>query len=184
MNEHEYISHLIPDYINGTLDESDRILVENAIASSPDMKKLHDDFLLVFESLNKETIKEMMQNESESVHVLVPIRNQNRMKFPKLMIGITTSIAACLLLWVGISQQYNSKSDSVQSKNYSSISLSEDLDEYALFELQTEDLDEVILDDVLNVYVSDIETGREINHLLEEEITRYLLKENQDEDEL
>ena len=184
MKDHEHLSHLIPDYINGALDEADRILVEQAIASSPTLKEMHDEFLLVFETLNTETIKHVMQAEAESVHVILPIRAHSKIKIPKLMIGITTSIAACLLLWVGISKQNKSKSNAFQTGISSTVSLSENIDEFALLELQSEEVEEVILDDVLNLYVSDIETDKEINRLLEEEITQYLLKENQDEDEL
>ena len=45
-------------------------------------------------------------------------------------------------------------------------------------------MEEAILDDVLTLYISDIETGKEINPLLEEEITEYLLKEHQDDETL
>jgi hypothetical protein len=45
-------------------------------------------------------------------------------------------------------------------------------------------VEEVILDEILTVYVSDIESGKEINPLLEKEITNYLLQENADEDVL
>ena len=42
----------------------------------------------------------------------------------------------------------------------------------------------MILDEILTVYVSDIESGNEINPLLEKEITNYLLQENADEEVL
>lgn len=184
MNEYEHISHLIPDYINGTLDESDRILVEHAIASSADLKQIHDEFRLVFETVNRESIKHMMQIDSETVHVKLPVRIQNRMKYPKLMIGITTSFAACFLLWIGISHQHANNSQSIQSDSTPAILITDNVDDDTLWELHYEDVDEAILDDVLNLYVSDIETGKEINRLLENEITQYLLKENQDDEEL
>jgi hypothetical protein len=62
--------------------------------------------------------------------------------------------------------------------------LTETIDEYTPLELQSEDVEEVILDEILTVYVSDIESGKEINPVLEKEITNYLLQENTDEEVL
>jgi hypothetical protein len=45
-------------------------------------------------------------------------------------------------------------------------------------------VEEVILDELLTLYVSDIESGKEINPLLENEITNYLLQESSDEEVL
>jgi phosphatidylglycerophosphatase A len=106
------------------------------------------------------------------------------MFIPKIMIGTTTSIAACLLLWIGINEQTTinvQKSDIIKIP---SIELAETMDEYTALELQSEDVEEVILDEILTVYVSDIESGNEINPLLEKEITNYLLQENADEEVL
>ena len=62
--------------------------------------------------------------------------------------------------------------------------MAETIDEFTPLELQSEDVEEVILDEILTVYVSDIESGKEINPLLEKEITNYLLQENADEEVL
>lgn len=182
MNDYEYIKQLIPDYINGALNDADRILVENAIASSPDFKVLFDEFLLVFESLNKEEIKQLMDADSESVQVMIPRKSRNIHKVPTIIIGFTTSVAACLLLWIGISEQQASNSFAQKSK--SALSSTETIDDEIVWELYSEDVEEAILDDVLTLYISDIETGKEINPLLEEEITEYLLKEHQDDETL
>jgi predicted ribosome quality control (RQC) complex YloA/Tae2 family protein len=62
--------------------------------------------------------------------------------------------------------------------------LAETIDEFTPLELQSEDVEEVILDELLTLYVSDIESGKEINPLLENEITNYLLQESSDEEVL
>jgi transposase len=103
---------------------------------------------------------------------------------PKIMIGTTTSIAACLLLWIGINNQISSNVQNGDVKKIPTIELAETIDEFTPLELQSEDVEEVILDEILTLYVSDIESGKEINPVLEKEITNYLLQENTDEEVL
>lgn len=184
MNEFEHIEQLIPDYINGTIDEDTKLLVERAIATSPSLKKMHNDFLCVFESLNKEDIQSLMLAESNSVNIPIPDKVGNVHTIPKIMIGAITTIAACLILWIGISHQQVAPSTDIQSTISSNVFVNNSVDEFDLLELQSEDLEEVILEDVLDLYVSDIETEKDINPLLEEEITKYLLKDNHDDEVL
>jgi len=140
MNNHERISQMIPEYINGTLSQADTHIVEEALASSDDLQHKHDEYV--------------------------------------------TSIAACLLLWIGINEKTPINVEKSEIMKIPSIELAETIDEYTPLELQSEDVEEVILDEILTVYVSDIESGKEINPLLEKEITNYLLQENADEEVL
>ena len=105
MNNHERISLMIPDYINGTLSEADTHIVEKALDSSHDLQHKHDEYVHVFNALNKEDIIQLMNDEIESVDVILPFKVKRKMFIPKIMIGTTTSIAACLLLWIGINEQ-------------------------------------------------------------------------------
>ncbi len=182
MNNHEYIEQLLPDYINGTLSEADIYIVEQALATSKDLQQKHDECAQVFSALKKEDILQLMNQEAESVDVIIPLKAKKKMVIPKIMIGTTTSIAACLLLWVGINNQISSNVQNVDVKKIPTIELAETIDEYTPLELQSEDVEEVILDEILTLYVSDIESGKEINPLLEKEITDYLLQESSDEE--
>ena len=182
MNNHEYIEQLLPDYINGTLSEADIYIVEQALSTSKDLQQKHDEYAQVFSALKKEDIIQLMNQEAESVDVIIPLKAKKKMVIPKIMIGTTTSIAACLLLWVGINNQISSNVQNVDVKKIPTIELSETIDEYTPLELQSEDVEEVILDEILTLYVSDIESGKEINPLLEKEITDYLLQESSDEE--
>jgi len=182
MNNHEYIEQLLPDYINGTLSEADIYIVEQALATSKDLQQKHDEYAQVFSALKKEDIIQLMNQEAESVDVIIPLKAKKKMVIPKIMIGTTTSIAACLLLWVGINNQISSNVQNVDVKKIPTIELAETIDEYTPLELQSEDVEEVILDEILTLYVSDIESGKEINPLLEKEITDYLLQESSDEE--
>lgn len=184
MIDHELISHMIPDYINGKLSEADMQIVEKALASSHDLQHKHDEYVHVFKALKKEDIIQLMNEEVESVDVILPLKAKKKMFFPKILIGTTTAIAACLLLWIGVNTQtqINVLKDDV--KKITNIELAETIDEFTPLELQSEDVEEVILDEILTVYVSDIESGKEINPLLEKEITNYLLQENADEEVL
>jgi hypothetical protein len=182
MNNHEYIEQLLPDYINGTLTEDDIYIVEQALASSKDLQQKHDEYAQVFSALKKEDIIQLMNQEAESVDVIIPLKAKKKMVIPKIIIGTATSIAACLLLWVGINNQISSNVQNGDVKKLPTIELAETIDEYTPLELQSEDVEEVILDEILTLYVSDIESGKEINPLLEKEITDYLLQESSDEE--
>jgi hypothetical protein len=184
MNNHEYVEHLLPDYINGTLSEADMHIVEKALASSHDLQHKHDEYVQVFTALKKEDIIQLMNDEVESVDLTLPFKAKRNMFMPKIMIGTTTSIAACLLLWIGINEQTPINVQKGDVMKIPTIELAETIDEYTPLELQSEDVEEVILDEILTVYVSDIESGKEINPLLEKEITNYLLQENVDEEVL
>jgi hypothetical protein len=184
MNNHENVEQLLPDYINGTLSEADISIVEQALASSKDLQKKHDEFVQVFSVLKQDNIIQLMNDEVESVDVIIPLKAKRKMIFPKIMIGITTSIAACLLLWIGINNQISSNVKNVDVKKIPTIELAGTIDEYTPLELQSEDVEEVILDEILTLYVSDIESGKEINPVLENEITNYLLQESSDEEVL
>ena len=184
MNNHERISQMIPDYINGTLSEVDMHIVEKALASSHDLQHKHDEYIHVFTALKKEDIIQLMNDEVESVDVILPFKAKRKMFIPKIMIGTTTSIAACLLLWIGINNQISSNVQNGDVKKLPTIELAETIDEFTPLELQSEDVEEVILDELLTLYVSDIESGKEINPLLENEITNYLLQESSDEEVL
>ena len=184
MNNHERISLMIPDYINGTLSEADTHIVEKALASSHDLQHKHDEYVHVFTALKKEEIIQLMNDEVESVDVILPFKAKRKMFIPKIMIGTTTSIAACLLLWIGINEQTPINVQKSDVMKIPTIELAETIDEYTPLELQSEDVEEVILDEILTVYVSDIESGKEINPLLEKEITNYLLQENVDDEVL
>jgi hypothetical protein len=184
MNNHEYIEHLLPDYINGTLSEADIYVVEQALASSKDLQQKHDEFVQVFSVLKQDIIMQLMNDEVESVDVIIPLKAKKKMMIPKIIIGTTTSIAACLLLWIGINNQISSNVQNGDVKKIPTIELAETIDEFTPLELQSEDVEEVILDEILTLYVSDIESGKEINPVLEKEITNYLLQENTDEEVL
>jgi hypothetical protein len=184
MNNHERISQMIPDYINGTLSEVDMHIVEKALASSHDLQHKHDEYVHVFTALKKEDIIQLMNDEVESVDVILPFKAKRKMFIPKIMIGTTTSIAACLLLWIGINEQTPINVEKSDIMKIPSIELTETIDEYTPLELQSEEVEEVILDEILTVYVSDIESGKEINPVLEKEITNFLLQENTDEEVL
>jgi transposase len=88
------------------------------------------------------------------------------------------------LLWIGINNQISSNVQNGDVKKIPTIELAETIDEFTPLELQSEDVEEVILDEILTLYVSDIESGKEINPVLEKEITNYLLQENTDEEVL
>jgi hypothetical protein len=182
MNNHERILQMIPDYINGTLSDAEMHIVEQALASSHDLQHKHDEYVHVFTALKKEDIIQLMNDEVESVDVILPFKAKRKMLIPKIMIGTTTSIAACLLLWIGINEQSPINIQNGNVMKIPTIELAETIDEYTPLELQSEDVEEVILDEILTVYVSDIESGKEINPLLEKEITNYLLQENTDEE--
>lgn len=184
MNNHEYIEYLLPDYINGTLSEADIYIVEKALASSKDLQQKHDEFVQVFGVLKQDDIIQLMNDEVESVDVTLPFKAKRNMFMPKIMIGTTTSIAACLLLWIGINNQISSNVQNGDDMKIPTIELAETIDEFTPLELQSEDVEEVILDEILTLYVSDIESGKEINPVLEKEITNYLLQENTDEEVL
>lgn len=184
MNNHEHIAQMIPDYINGTLSEADKHIVEQALASSHDLQHTHDEYIHVFTALKKEDIIQLMNDEVESVNVILPFKAKRKMFIPKIVIGATTSLAACLLLWIGINEQTPSIIEKSDVIKIPSIEFAETIDEYTPLELQSEEVEEVILDEILTVYVSDIESGKEINPLLEKEITNYLLQENADEEVL
>jgi hypothetical protein len=173
---------MIPDYINGTLSDAEMHIVEQALASSHDLQHKHDEYVHVFTALKKEDIIQLMNDEVESVDVILPFKAKRKMLIPKIMIGTTTSIAACLLLWIGINEQSPINIQNGNVMKIPTIELAETIDEYTPLELQSEDVEEVILDEILTVYVSDIESGKEINPLLEKEITNYLLQENTDEE--
>ena len=184
MNNHERISQMIPEYINGTLSQADTHIVEEALASSDDLQHKHDEYVDVFNALKKEDIIQLMNDEVESVDVILPFKVKRKMFIPKIMIGTTTSIAASLLLWIGINEKTPINVEKSEIMKIPSIELAETIDEYTPLELQSEDVEEVILDEILTVYVSDIESGKEINPLLEKEIINYLLQENTDEEVL
>lgn len=74
MNNHERISQMIPDYINGTLSEADMHIVEKALASSHDLQHKHDEYVHVFTALKKEDIIQLMNDEVESVDVILPFK--------------------------------------------------------------------------------------------------------------
>ena len=184
MIDHELISQMIPDYINGTLSEADMHIVEEALASSTDLQQKHDEFVQVFSVLKQDDIIQLMNDEVESVDVIIPLKAKKKMMIPKIIIGTTTSIAACLLLWIGINEQTHINVLNDDVKKAVKIELAETIDDFTLLELQSEDVEEVILDEILTVYVSDIESGKEINPVLENEITKYLLQESSDEEVL
>jgi len=184
MNNYEHIAQMIPDYINGTLSEADMLLVEQALDNSPDLQQKHDEYVQVFNVLKKEDIIQMMNDDVQSVHVVIPLKARRKLFVPKFIIGTTTSIAASLLLWIGINEQTPINVQKGDAMKISTIELAETIDDYIPLELQSEDVEEVILDEILTVYVSDIESGKEINPLLEKEITNYLLQENTDEEVL
>lgn len=178
MTDHELISQMIPDYINGTLSEADMQIVEQALASSTDLQHKHDEYIHVFKTLKKQDIIQLMNDEVESVDVILPLKAKKKMFLPKIMIGTTTAIAACLLLWIGVNTQTHFYVLNDDVKKRTNIELAETIVDFTPLELQSEDMEEVILDEILSVYISDIESGKEINPLLENEITKYLLQEN------
>ena len=181
---HEHISHMLPDFIHGTLQPEDHSVVQKAIADSKELQQEYHELQQVFNALKKDDIIQLMHEEAASVSIFVPMDIKKKLFIPKILIGATTSIAACLLLWIGISKQSNDSHLKRESRDISTAHLADILDEYSTLELQSDEVEEVILDDILTVYVSDIETGKEINPLLEEEITNFLLQENQEDEAL
>jgi len=87
MNNHERISQMIPEYINGTLSQADTHIVEEALASSDDLQHKHDEYVDVFNALKKEDIIQLMNDEVESVDVILPFKVKRKMFIPKIMIG-------------------------------------------------------------------------------------------------
>jgi len=181
---HEHMSHMLPDFIHGTLQPEDHALVEHAIAHSNDLEQEYHALKRVFDTLRKEDILLMMNENAASVGVLFPLKKTKNLLIPKILIGTSTSIAACVLLWIGISQKTIDTPQQKLPTNSSAVQLADIMDENSTLDLQSDEVEEVILDDILSVYVSDIESGTDINPLLEQEITTFLLQENLDDEAL
>jgi hypothetical protein len=182
MNEFEHLSHMLPDYINGTLPEADKKMIQQALLVSPDLQEEYEAFKHILNALDKENIIELMNHEADFVQVKLSEKKQTMIRFPKIIIGATTSLAACLLLWIGISKndmQSIQNSDMIHSQP---TLISNDIEDELIMEMHSEDVEAALMDEILSVYTSDIESGKVLDPVLEEEITKYLLQEIHDEE--
>ena len=104
-----------------------------------------------------------------------------------LIIGASTAIAACTLIWIGIThvpKDEKSKVSSISTEyQMTPVLLS---DEIHGLTMSPDDLEDIMLEEVLALYVRDIESegNAPLNPILEDEITKFLLKESKDEESL
>lgn len=186
MNDKHEILSLFPDHINGKLSEHDKRMVDETLRISPELKAEYEEYAHVFHVLNKSDILSSMESKADTF-ILKPMKLKLMRPIP-FMIGSVTTLAACLLVWIGItSSDYVS---SVQKKN---DIVSHFEVEPVLFvnnlngsDISTDELEDIMLEEVLALYVRDIESDMDapLNPVLEEEITKYLLKESQDEESM
>ncbi|NBO70161.1 MAG: hypothetical protein EBU66_05165 [Bacteroidetes bacterium] len=190
MKDHNGISLLFPDHINGTLSLEERKMVDEALQSSPELQAEYDSMHRVFQLLDRDEILADMEMQAHSIGLnsFVRVSSKRPILQPvRLMIGASTAIAACMLIWIGIthtSKQENSNA-TLQTSQYeiTPVLLS---DEIHGLTMTPDDLEDIMLEEVLALYVRDIESDGDapLNPVLEEEITKFLLKDSKDEESL
>lgn len=190
MKDNHEISLLFPDHINGTLCPEERRMVDEALLSSPELQAEYDSFHRVFQLLDRDEIISEMESQARAIelHAFVPISKKRPMLQPvPLIIGASTAIAACMLIWIGMT---NASKD--VKTDVSSISTEYQMtpvllsDEIHGLTMSPDDLEDIMLEEVLALYVRDIESegNAPLNPILEDEITKFLLKESKDEESL
>ncbi|MGA1278413.1 MAG: hypothetical protein ACO30P_08340 [Candidatus Kapaibacteriota bacterium] len=190
MKDNHEILYLFPDHINGALSQEERRMVDEALLSSPELQAEYDSFHRVFQLLDRDEIISEMESQARAIelHAFVPISKKRPMLQPvPLIIGASTAIAACMLIWIGIKNEPTldkGKSSSITSRyEISPVLLS---DEIHGLTMSPDDLEDIMLEEVLALYVRDIESegNAPLNPILEDEITKFLLKESKDEESL
>jgi len=186
MNDKHEILSLFPDHINGKLAEHDKLIVDEALRSFPELKAEYDEYVQVFHSLNKTDILSTMEAKADTF--ALKSMNPKMMRPMQIMIGSVTTLAACLLVWIGITSTDHVSSiekspATVGHIEVESVSYADNLNGT---NISTDDLEDIMLEEVLALYVRDIESDLDapLNPVLEEEITKYLLKESQDEESM
>lgn len=190
MKDYNEISLLFPDHINGTLSPEERKMVDDALQSSRELQAEYDSMHRVFQLLDRvEILTDMeMQAHSIGLNSFVRVSPKRPILQPvRLMIGASTAIAACMLIWIGMthtSKQEKSNA-TLQTSQYemTPVLLS---DEIHGLTMTPDDLEDIMLEEVLALYVRDIESDGDepLNPVLEEEITKFLLKDSKDEESL
>ena len=191
MNDYHVIQEMFPDHINGALNKEEKQMVDNALASSEQMRAEYSAIREVMSVFDREKVKTMMEEESRfSIsNIELSETNTKRKIYPiKAFISGATALAACLLLWIGVHHENINESKSAklnlqQQTGFAQISYVDDMSELTMSQ---DELEDIMLEEVLALYVRDIESDNDapLNPILEEEITKYLLKETQDEESL
>lgn len=190
MNKHE-ISLLFPDHIHGQLPEHERNIVDEALRTSPELKAEYDEFVHVFSILNQKDILSNMEKNSENIVLQPLMRTLIRPPHKRpvhIFIGSATALAACLLIWIGITSTNRVPPIENTTQSVSGIEFQQVLytDNLNGLDIKQDDLEDIMLEEVLALYVREIESDIDapLNPILEEEITKYLLKESQDEESM
>jgi hypothetical protein len=191
MNDYHAIQEMFPDHINGALNKEEKQMVDNALASSEQLRAEYSAIKEIMSVFDREKVKTMMEEESRFSISKIELSESNgeRKIYPiKAFISGATALAACLLLWIGVYHENNNESKSAkfnlqQQTDFAQISYVDDMSELTMSQ---DELEDIMLEEVLALYVRDIESDNDapLNPILEDEITKYLLKETQDEESL
>ncbi|MEM0934219.1 MAG: zf-HC2 domain-containing protein, partial [Bacteroidota bacterium] len=103
--EKDRIDALLPEYLDNTISEKDRIALEAHLAQSEDARKALKEMKLLFEAFKKEEIRvpsnrlrlqfeEVLQNEKNKNAVVVPLRaGKKESSWASNVLKIAASIA-------------------------------------------------------------------------------------------
>ncbi|MFM7156973.1 MAG: hypothetical protein ACKO0Y_04080, partial [Bacteroidota bacterium] len=166
-----------------------RKMVDEALQSSPELQAEYDSMHRVFQLLDRDEILADMEMQAQSIGLNSFVRvspKRSTLQPVRLMIGASTAIAACMLIWIGTHTSKQEKSNAtLQTSQYemTPVLLS---DEIHGLTMTADDLEDIMLEEVLALYVRDIESDGDapLNPVLEEEITKFLLKDSKDEESL